>query len=860
MTSVQLDQALADQMIDRGVAFCAEKRFAGDTQQALNALRQGRCDVCDHLSYSLVRQVSDTLGQIDHTVRAVYAFEAERVKNSEQPSARQKTGLNLVVWVDRKSAALLSLGATLETVLAKSRRKLGCPRASPACYVLSLQMVDDRDVQERRGYGMLVENVFLRSVPVWARFEEPAALTGGAGADLEEIAPENLLTPFNPDLAPEEMLIEQALLIESLQPEMRRRLEHRLVDEKVAIIRRLLSDQLAYINVAREWFTVADLVEIRKHKIGGGKVGGKSAGLLLAARILDKLGENEALRQSREGEALRRDIIIPRSFFLGADLIYVFMTVNGLMHWNEQKYKPETAMRNEYPRILEEFQQGEFPPEILEKFQTLLEEIGSQPLIVRSSSQLEDNFGTSFAGKYDSHFCSNQGTPTENLHALTRAIARTYASTLKPEALLYRRSKGLQDYDERMAILIQPVQGERYGNYYLPHAAGVAFSRNLYRWSPQIRREDGFARLVWGLGTRAVERGADDFPRLVALSHPLLMPDDSCEAVRRYSQQKVDLIDLQANEFKTLPVHSALTATYPPLRYLAELEQDGYFTPVRSRVPEAEIPRLALTFQELLRRTPLAERLRSALKLIEQHYRQAVDIEFTVQVTNPQSLQPGVCITLLQCRPQATLAAAEVPALPGDLSKEQIAFRTSFMVPRGYIPDIRYVLFVDPQAYYALGSAAERAEVARLVGRLNGSLAGQSFICVGPGRWGTANPELGVTVSYADIFNASALVEMAGRGIGPEPEPSLGTHFFQDLMEAQIYPLVVCLDDPGTTFSREFFYAAPDCSGEWLGDQGCGPVEACLRLLRVEDFRPDCRLELIMDDERGLATAYFVAG
>jgi hypothetical protein len=103
------------------------------------------------------------------------------------------------------------------------------------------------------------------------------------------------------------------------------------------------------------------------------------------------------------------------------------------------------------------------------------------------------------------------------------AIIRVYA-TLKPEALLYRRSKGLQDYDERMAILIQVVQGEQYGQYYLPQSAGVAFSRNLYRWAPQIRREDGFARLVWGLGTRAVERVGNDYPHPVALSHPMLRP------------------------------------------------------------------------------------------------------------------------------------------------------------------------------------------------------------------------------------------------------------------------------------------------------------------------------------------------
>jgi len=172
-------------------------------------------------------------------------------------------------------------------------------------------------------------------------------------------------------------------------------------------------------------------------------------------------------------------------------------------------------------------------------------QVGRKPLIVRSSSLLEDNFGTSFAGKYESHFCPNQGTEEENLHQFTQAIARIYASILNPDALLYRRSNGLQDYDERMAILIQVVEGERYMQYYLPHAAGVAFSRNLYRWSPQIIREDGFVRLVWGLGTRAVDRVGNDYPRLVALSHPLLHPEASPKTIRHYSQQFVDLIDIQ---------------------------------------------------------------------------------------------------------------------------------------------------------------------------------------------------------------------------------------------------------------------------------------------------------------------------
>jgi len=150
----------------------------------------------------------------------------------------------------------------------------------------------------------------------------------------------------------------------------------------------------------------------------------------------------------------------------------------------------------------------------------ILARVGHKPLIVRSSSLLEDNFGTSFAGKYDSFFCPNQGSPEENLEALLRAIARVYASTFCPDALSYRRQMGLLDYDERMAILLQEVQGERHGDHYFPTLAGVGFSHNPFRWTTKIRQEDGFLRLVFGLGTRAVDRLANDYARMVALSHP----------------------------------------------------------------------------------------------------------------------------------------------------------------------------------------------------------------------------------------------------------------------------------------------------------------------------------------------------
>jgi hypothetical protein len=653
------------------------------------------------------------------------------------------------------------------------------------------------------------------------------------------------LAAFNPELAPQEMLFEQAQAIEQMPEADRLRWEARLQEIKVVLIRTMISDQLAYIKIAKKWFKVSDLEEIRSRKIGQGKIGGKSAGMLLAARILNEKAD----------ESLKASIRIPVSYYLGADVFNTFMSFNGLMAWGDQKYKSEEQMRSEYPQIQAEFQAGKFPDEIIASLQQVLNLAGAQPLIVRSSSLLEDSFGTSFAGKYDSFFCPNQGTPKQNLKALTDAIARVYASELNPGALLYRLQKGLVDYDERIAILIQFVEGERMGKYYLPQGAGVAFSRNLYRWSPQIRPEDGFVRLVWGLGTRAVDQVGNDYPRLIALSHPQLHPADSTNSIRHYSQQYVDLIDLEENQFKILLIKEVISNRIPYLRFMAQVDEDGYLSQLRSNLVETD--RLVITYDGLLRRTPFAGHMRQMLSILEEHYGAPVDTEFAIELSQLQAAQPELKITLLQCRPQSRLTSDSEVKLPAELSQENIVFSTHRMVPRGRVDGICHVLFVPAEGYFNLSSNTERNKLERAIGKLNSAMQGQNFICVGPGRWGTSTPDLGVHISYGDIYNTRALVELSGQGIGSAPEPSFGTHFFQDLMEAQIYPLAVYLDDEDVIFNRDFFYKTPNRLSKWV--EADASLKKCLRLVQVSDFKAGHSLSLVMNDDLGKAVAFLKA-
>jgi hypothetical protein len=118
------------------------------------------------------------------------------------------------------------------------------------------------------------------------------------------------------------------------------------------------------------------------------------------------------------------------------------------------------------------------------------------------------------------------------------------------------------------------------------------------------------------------------------------------------------------------------------------------------------------------------------------------------------------------------------------------------------------------------------------------------------------NSDLGVYVSYADIYNAGALVELSGRDIGPDPEPSMGTHFFQDLMEANIYPLVVRVDDQSSVFRRDFFYGTPNCVHEWITLDDS--LKDCLHLVDVAQYKPGHHLSLVMDDEAGQGIAFLV--
>lgn len=652
---------------------------------------------------------------------------------------------------------------------------------------------------------------------------------------------DQVVLTFHPELAPWDMLFAQGEAYEALPQDQRSEIQHHLQEIKVVLIKAMISDHLEYVGIAKEWFTIADINAIRARRIGRGKIGGKSAGIELARCILSKTGDPTRLS----------NLDYPRSWFLGADVFYRFTQFNNLLGYANQKYRSGNEIREEYPGIQAAFQEGWFPEEIVDELRRILARVGSTPLIVRSSSLLEDSFGFSFAGKYESHFCPNQGGPKDNLRELLRAIARVYASVFSPDALLYRKSKGLVDYDERMAILIQEVKGRRVGHHLMPDAAGVAFSHNQYRWSPAIDRDAGFLRLVWGLGTRAVEQVGNEYPRLVALSHPDLKPEADPHKIRRYSQHYVDLIDLEANEFRTLPVSEVVNLNTPRLRWIAQRFEQGHLgdfvgTPLRLD-PQAPV----LTFDGLLRRTSFAPRMTMILQILEAAYHVPVDVEFLILLPDSGTGYLDPLIYLLQCRPQSHLERASVE-LPREIPERRRLFVSYQLVPDGRVTGIRYLVYIPPEEVAQIQVATSCHELARLIGRINARLDGEVYILMGPGRWGSQNPGLGIPVGYGDIYNAKALIEIAGHKRAPEP--SYGTHFFQDLVEAQIYPLALALGDKRDEFNRDFFEDSRNELAELLPEDA--EWERFVRVIDVPAVSGGQHAELVMNGDVGMAIAY----
>ncbi|HEY91039.1 MAG TPA: phosphoenolpyruvate synthase, partial [Dehalococcoidia bacterium] len=552
---------------------------------------------------------------------------------------------------------------------------------------------------------------------------------------------------------------------------------------KDSLSRMMIGNHPRFNQLADHYLTLDDLIRVRNRLIGYGRIGGKAAGMLLARRVLvTEPGETDFTQVLEQHD----------SFHIGSDVFFTYLVNNDLFQLRMELSKTGVITWDEYRDVEKRFLDGKFPDEIIEQFNGMLDYYGQAPIIVRSSSLLEDSFTDAFAGKYLSEFCVNQGSPEERMEAFLKAVKLVYASSFNPDALSYRHRRGLIEGDEQMAILVQRVSGMPYKQYFFPTLAGVAFSRNLYAWTDRIDPSKGMIRLVFGMGTRAVNRVSSDYARMIAVSHPQLRPEIGNE-IAKYSQRLVDVLDLESNEFETRPFTEVVKeGGYPGLNLLVSEMEDGYLRDL-SFSSSGKNSELLLTFKNIIGQSGFVDIIGEALAKIEKAWRQPVDVEFTAYVDE----EGNVKVNLLQCRSLRVPRTVDAEiTLPEGLPPERILFRSDRAISAGIISDIRYILYIDPAKYAGMSNSSNKRTLGRVIGKLNEILHQREgrILAMGPGRWGSSNIDLGVNVGYNDIHNVAVLVEVAQIEAGHEPEVSYGTHFFQDLVEAEILYLPVYPD------------------------------------------------------------------
>lgn len=545
---------------------------------------------------------------------------------------------------------------------------------------------------------------------------------------------------------------------------------------KKLLMNLLIGNESKMLELCDKYFNLHDVLEIAAREIGTGFIGGKSVGMLLARKII----------LTEAGERFEPYLEPHDSYFLGSDIFYTYIVQNGW--WKlRTKQKTEEGYFKYAPELKEKLLKGKFPINIQEKFLQMLEYFGQSPIIVRSSSLLEDNFGNAFAGKYESVFCVNQGTPEERYDAFEQAVRIVYASTMNEDALSYRMNRGLAQKDEQMAILVQRVSGDYYGDNFFPHIAGVGNSENLYVWDKRMDMDAGMLRLVFGLGTRAVDRTDGDYVKIISLDDPMRIPMVNYEDMKKFSQHYVDVLSIKENAITSksfeqiiaedIKVKKELFASvdYATVDWLRERGVRNYQTPY------------ILDFRKLLKDTPFPALMKDMLAILEKAYDYPVDIEYTSNFNKESHFK----INLLQCRPLQTKGLGKAVVLPARIDESECLIYTkgNFMGGNLHLP-LDYVIYIPAGEYLRL-SDQERYMVARQVGKINGAIKGKRVMLIGPGRWGTTTPSLGVPVHFTELCHMSVICEVASREYGFEPELSYGSHFFQDLVEANIFYVAI---------------------------------------------------------------------
>ncbi|MGE5840623.1 MAG: PEP/pyruvate-binding domain-containing protein, partial [Deltaproteobacteria bacterium] len=508
-------------------------------------------------------------------------------------------------------------------------------------------------------------------------------------------------------------------------------------------------------------------------KIGQGSLGGKARSLAFMAALLQ---EDPAIYE-KYGNI---NIEIPKTLVISTDVFEAFVSRNNLQHF-AVKDAPDKE-------IAVAFLKAEMPEWLVQELAVYLTHV-TYPLSVRSSSALEDLQFQPYAGLYQTYMIpNNHPDRSVRIRQLIDAIKLVYASTYYEGPKAFARHTSGRPQEENMAIIVQKLTGEEYGDYYYPAISGVGQSHNFYP-IPPMKREDGIASIALGLGKTVVEgeRALRFCPK-----HPTCMPqfstvDDTLSNAQRYfyalkirsypegltfdhySNLERREVDEAEEEF---PVQ-ALASTYIPEEH--RIRDSGYL-----RGPKV------LTFAQVLKYNtfPLPSLVSDFLDLGRRAMGCPVEIEFSASLS--PDLEQKSSFYFLQMRPMVTdLETFDVKITAEEVEKA-FCFSTQAL-GNGMNEDISDIVYVKPEDFRPDSTVA----IAKEIGRLNAELLKQKrpYLLVGPGRWGSADRWLGIPVQWHDISGVGAIIEL--RGSMHKTDPSQGTHFFQNITSLGIHYVTV---------------------------------------------------------------------
>lgn len=497
-------------------------------------------------------------------------------------------------------------------------------------------------------------------------------------------------------------------------------------------------------------------------RMGDGSLGGKARGLAFLNRLIEK----HSLTDRYENIS----ISIPRSIVISTEYFDEFILENGLQYVIDSELSDD--------EILSEFVASRLPEGLISGLKTYLKTVDT-PLAVRSSSKLEDSNYQPFAGVYSTYMIPHVDNKDMMLRILDKAIKSVYASVFYNGSRTYIQTTGNLQSEEKMAVVIQNICGSEHNGLYYPLISGVGRSVNFYPIGGE-RMEDGIVNVVFGLGKSVVEGGktlrfSPEFPKkILQLSQPYLAMRDS--------QKMMFALDLRPGAFKISRNEGVNLAHIPVTEVIPDYTNSNLVFSTYSAVNSRIVPGVEesgariVSFDAILKygKYPLAKALSEIMDICRKELLCEVEIEFAADVAPSGKLS----LKLLQVRPISSYSAErEVNFDELKSSLGTLLLESGKALGNGFVNDVSHIVYVAPDKFNSLSTR----EIASELTEINNTFKSRNegYILIGPGRWGSSDPNLGIPVIWSDISEAKMIVEYSMPGF--QVEPSQGTHFFQNI-------------------------------------------------------------------------------